>query len=154
MSVNPSSVAVPIGDTKHASLSQVERDAESNDWSVEARKEVFDLTQIDPVLARKMALINEAIEEIGMTPFQWKLFFLNGFGYAVDSVSSKSFHRCSADNQASHRLSIDSSARRIAGIWESNSKGCWSRTRFSSWSPDRCRPLGVHSRYYRKKDCV
>lgn len=51
-------------------------------------KEVFDITRIDPVLAKKMALINEAIEQIGMTPFQWKLFFLNGFSYTVDSVSN------------------------------------------------------------------
>ncbi|KID95507.1 Major facilitator superfamily domain, general substrate transporter, partial [Metarhizium majus ARSEF 297] len=32
-----------------------------------------------------MALANEAIEEIGMKKFQWKLFWLNGFGYAVNS---------------------------------------------------------------------
>ena len=49
-------------------------------------KEVLDLSGIDPVLAEKMALVNTAIDEIGMTSFQWKLFFLNGFGYAVDSV--------------------------------------------------------------------
>jgi len=34
-----------------------------------------------------MALVNAAIDEIGTIPFQWKLFFFNGFGYAVDSVS-------------------------------------------------------------------
>jgi hypothetical protein len=45
-----------------------------------------ELIAVDEVLARKMALVNGAIDEIGMTPFQWKLFFLNGFGYAVDSV--------------------------------------------------------------------
>ncbi|KAL2867853.1 MFS general substrate transporter [Aspergillus lucknowensis] len=33
-----------------------------------------------------MALVNEAIDKIGMTPFQWKLFVLNGFGYSVDSL--------------------------------------------------------------------
>ncbi|KAF2103593.1 MFS general substrate transporter [Rhizodiscina lignyota] len=33
-----------------------------------------------------MALVNKAIDDIGMTNFQWKLFFLNGFGYAVDSL--------------------------------------------------------------------
>ncbi|KAL2796215.1 MFS general substrate transporter [Aspergillus keveii] len=33
-----------------------------------------------------MALVNAAIDKIGMTPFQWKLFFLNGFGYSVDSL--------------------------------------------------------------------
>jgi hypothetical protein len=35
-----------------------------------------------------MALVSEAIEDIGMTPFHWKLFVLTGFGYAVDSVRS------------------------------------------------------------------
>jgi hypothetical protein len=33
-----------------------------------------------------MALVNKAIDDIGMTSLQWKMFFLNGFGYAVDSV--------------------------------------------------------------------
>lgn len=56
--------------------------------SVDLNKEIFDSTAIDPVLAKKMALANDAIEEIGMTGFQWKLFYLNGFGYAVDSVGS------------------------------------------------------------------
>lgn len=50
--------------------------------------EVFDVKQFDPVLARKMALVNQAIDEIGMTSFQWNLFWLNGFGYTVDSVCS------------------------------------------------------------------
>lgn len=50
--------------------------------------EVYDSSRVDPILARKMALVNAAIDEIGMTPFQWKLFFFNGFGYAVDSVST------------------------------------------------------------------
>lgn len=40
---------------------------------------------VDPVLEAKMHLINNAIDEIGMTGYQWKLFMLNGFGYAVDS---------------------------------------------------------------------
>lgn len=48
--------------------------------------EVYDSSHVDPILTRKMALVNAAIDEIGMTPFQWKLFFFNGFGYAVDSV--------------------------------------------------------------------
>ncbi|BCS27349.1 MFS transporter [Aspergillus puulaauensis] len=45
-----------------------------------------ELASVDQVLVRKMALVNGAIDEIGMTGFQWKLFFLNGFGYAVDSL--------------------------------------------------------------------
>lgn len=53
---------------------------------VDIGKDVFDTSDFDPVLAKKMALINDAIDQVGMTPWQWKLFFLNGFGYAVDSV--------------------------------------------------------------------
>ena len=40
----------------------------------------------DTVLGKKIALVNDAIDEIGLTPYHWKLFCLNGFGYAADSV--------------------------------------------------------------------
>ncbi|KAK8204599.1 Filamentous Growth Regulator [Zalaria obscura] len=40
----------------------------------------------DPVLNAKMHLVNDAIDEIGFTGYHWKLFVLNGFGYAVDSL--------------------------------------------------------------------
>ena len=95
MSADPASTTYSK-DTKHALSSDVDEHAGSSDSSIDLQKEVFDATKIDPVLAQKMALINEAIEVIGMTPFQWKLFFLNGFGYAVDSVSSNLyfFHHC------------------------------------------------------------
>jgi hypothetical protein len=62
-----------------------EYDSSSEDITSSA--DVYDSSRVDPILARKMALVNAAIDEIGMTPFQWKLFFFNGFGYAVDSVS-------------------------------------------------------------------
>ncbi|RDW84216.1 MFS transporter [Aspergillus mulundensis] len=42
--------------------------------------------KLDAVLTAKMALVNDAIDEIGFTPHQAKLFCLNGFGYAVDSL--------------------------------------------------------------------
>lgn len=58
----------------------------SDHESLSTTSDVFDVKAIDPVLSRKMALVNAAIDEIGMTNFQWKLFWLNGFGYAVDSV--------------------------------------------------------------------
>lgn len=38
------------------------------------------------VLALKLRHVNDAIDEIGFTKYQLKLFFLNGFGYAVDSL--------------------------------------------------------------------
>jgi hypothetical protein len=66
---------------------QVQEHGSDQGSSSEPVKEVFDIKQIDPVLAKKLALVNQAIDDIGMTSFQWKLFFLNGFGYAVDSVS-------------------------------------------------------------------
>ncbi len=37
-------------------------------------------------LALKMQCVNDAIDQIGFTSYQLKLFFLNGFGYAVDSL--------------------------------------------------------------------
>ena len=40
----------------------------------------------DSVLAMKLQCVNNAIDEIGFTTYQLKLFFLNGFGYAVDSL--------------------------------------------------------------------
>ncbi|KIM95258.1 hypothetical protein OIDMADRAFT_206366 [Oidiodendron maius Zn] len=33
-----------------------------------------------------MHIVNNTIDEIGWTNYHWKLFFLNGFGYAVDSL--------------------------------------------------------------------
>ncbi|KAF7192702.1 Major facilitator-type transporter hxnZ [Pseudocercospora fuligena] len=47
---------------------------------------LWDASVVDPVLAKKMALVNQAIDQIGMTGWHWKLFFLNGFGYFVDSL--------------------------------------------------------------------
>jgi hypothetical protein len=58
----------------------------SDETSTDSVQEVFDIEAIDLVLSKKMALVNTAIDEVGMTNFQWKMFFLNGFGYAVDSV--------------------------------------------------------------------
>ncbi|KAF7596132.1 hypothetical protein BBP40_003394 [Aspergillus hancockii] len=40
----------------------------------------------DPVMNRKMCLVNDALDAIGWTPYHWKLFFLNGMGYGVDAL--------------------------------------------------------------------
>jgi MFS family permease len=48
--------------------------------------DLLSLEDVDPALNAKMHLINNAIDEIGFTNYQVKLFFLNGFGYAVDSL--------------------------------------------------------------------
>ena len=55
-------------------------DAEKNaklhdDIGVETRSARSDLfSTTDPALDRKMHLINDALDEIGMTGYQWKLF--------------------------------------------------------------------------------
>lgn len=48
--------------------------------------DILQLEHTDPVLNAKMHLINNAIDEIGFTPYHYRLFVLNGFGYAVDSL--------------------------------------------------------------------
>lgn len=43
--------------------------------------DLLDLESVDPVLNAKMKMVNDAIDEIGFTRYQAKLFVLNGFGY-------------------------------------------------------------------------
>ncbi|OAG01005.1 MFS general substrate transporter [Paraphaeosphaeria sporulosa] len=59
-----------------------------------------------------MSLINAAIDEIGMTPFQWKLFFFNGFGYAVDSLLIV----CQSISQPAVDLEFGRPVKQIAGV--------------------------------------
>jgi hypothetical protein len=42
--------------------------------------DLLDLESVDPVLNAKMKMVNDAIDEIGFTRYQAKLFVLNGFG--------------------------------------------------------------------------
>ncbi|KAF2856518.1 membrane transporter [Plenodomus tracheiphilus IPT5] len=58
----------------------------SDDAHSMGRGDILQLEYTDPVLNAKMHLVNDAIDEIGFTRYQWKLFVLNGFGYAVDSL--------------------------------------------------------------------
>jgi len=50
--------------------------------------DLLDLESVDPVLNAKMRLVNDAIDEIGFTGYQTKLFVLNGFGYVGAIFSS------------------------------------------------------------------
>ncbi|KAI5925975.1 MFS general substrate transporter [Camillea tinctor] len=54
--------------------------------SIHEGEDVLGLQNLDPALNAKMRLVNNAIDEIGWTNYHWKLFVLNGFGYAVDSL--------------------------------------------------------------------
>ncbi|KAF2731041.1 MFS general substrate transporter [Polyplosphaeria fusca] len=62
----------------------VERDGD-DEISVQ-KGDILSLEHTDPALNAKMHLVNNAIDEIGFTRYQWRLFVLNGFGYAVDSL--------------------------------------------------------------------
>ena len=44
------------------------------------KHDILGRERVDPVLNAKMHLVNDAIDEIGFTPYQAKLFCLNGFG--------------------------------------------------------------------------
>ncbi|KAF2755211.1 membrane transporter [Pseudovirgaria hyperparasitica] len=74
---------------KNGEIDPFRRPAElSDDGDVNSthKEDVLSLEHTDPVLHAKMHLINNAIDEIGFTGYQTKLFILNGFGYAVDSL--------------------------------------------------------------------
>ncbi|KAL1965891.1 hypothetical protein VTN77DRAFT_5024 [Rasamsonia byssochlamydoides] len=73
-------------DVKAVETGDLTNNGYSSSDSIDLRRELINTSAVDPALTKKMALVNSAIDEIGMTPFQWKLFFLNGFGYAVDSL--------------------------------------------------------------------
>ncbi|KAJ5129080.1 membrane transporter [Penicillium atrosanguineum] len=59
---------------------------ESTMDSVDISADVVSMEGVDQVLMAKMNLVNDAIDQIGFTPYHTKLFFLNGFGYGVDSL--------------------------------------------------------------------
>ncbi|KAI0163275.1 major facilitator superfamily domain-containing protein [Pestalotiopsis sp. NC0098] len=60
--------------------------APSEDVAAGQSEDILGLQDLDVALNTKMHLVNDAIDEIGWTPYHWKLFCLNGFGYAVDSL--------------------------------------------------------------------
>ncbi|KAK3386630.1 major facilitator superfamily domain-containing protein [Podospora didyma] len=61
-------------------------DVQSSDSGSLKGEDILGLQDLDPVMNRKMHLVNNAIDQLGWTPYHTKLFFLNGFGYAVDSL--------------------------------------------------------------------
>ncbi|CAI5760153.1 unnamed protein product [Candida verbasci] len=75
-------------------MSQVDFDKEKDDISSNQRfvedtsSSEYDMTDLDgndAILHQKIKLINDAIDEIGWTPYHLKLFFLNGMGYWTDN---------------------------------------------------------------------
>lgn len=54
----------------------------------------IDTTQVQPgtdaAYEAKIVILNEALIDIGMGPFQWKIFATTGFGWFIDNVSTYS----------------------------------------------------------------
>lgn len=50
----------------------------------------IDTSQVQPgadaVYEAKISMLNEALIDIGMGPFQWKIFMTTGFGWFIDQV--------------------------------------------------------------------
>lgn len=44
------------------------------------------------VYERKIAIMNQALIDLGMGPFQWKIFAMTGFGWFVDNVRSQALN--------------------------------------------------------------
>ena len=43
---------------------------------------------VDPIFEAKAAVLNSAIQQIGMGKYQWKLFALCGFGWVFPPIRS------------------------------------------------------------------
>lgn len=73
-----------MASTSPADKKDVESSAQQqifdDDVSSLQKGDILSQEHVDPVLNAKMHLVNNAIDEIGFTPYHWKLFFLNGFG--------------------------------------------------------------------------
>lgn len=59
-------------------------DLSDSSSGIDLKDQLYNVT--DSVLAAKVSLVNHALNEIGMTKYHYKLFCLNGMGYAVDSL--------------------------------------------------------------------
>jgi len=77
---------VASAETKYAEPQPPAYDARPSDEYSVNDKDILGRENTNPVLTAKMRLVNNAMDEIGLTPYHWKLFVLNGFGYAVDSL--------------------------------------------------------------------
>ena len=69
-------------DKEEKRIGSVSHDAAGSDRDDLSLKngDLLNMESVDPVLNAKMHMVNNAIDEIGFTPYHGKLFVLNGFG--------------------------------------------------------------------------
>jgi hypothetical protein len=56
-----------------------------------APKSVLEDSSLDPVYAAKARILNKAIQEIGMGRYQWQLFIVIGFGWAMVGTTDTAY---------------------------------------------------------------
>lgn len=70
---------------------------EKNDWTSSFGEDAMENLKIgggiDPVFEAKAAVINSALQHIGMGKYQWKLFALCGFGWVASALARLTFLR-------------------------------------------------------------
>lgn len=57
-----------------------------NDVSVDGELATITIPGIDVVFVEQAALVNHAVQVIGMGKYQWALFILAGYGWMCDQV--------------------------------------------------------------------
>lgn len=53
---------------------------------------------VDPVYAAKARVLNRAVQDIGMGRYQWQLFGVIGFGWAMDNMVCLASHTRKGEN--------------------------------------------------------
>jgi hypothetical protein len=61
--------------------------------SIDGKLSDLDETIADRVFEAQAALVNRAVQQIGMGRYQWGLFFVAGYGWLCDQVSTITSHR-------------------------------------------------------------
>ncbi|KAG9199475.1 hypothetical protein G6514_008438 [Epicoccum nigrum] len=72
--------------TKNDEVDHSSNDVQSVPSLDHAPQSVLEDGALDPVYAAKARVLNEAIQEIGMGRYQWQLFVVIGFGWAMDNL--------------------------------------------------------------------
>jgi len=63
----------------------------------------------DAAYELKIKIMNESLIDIGMGPFQWKIFFMTGFGWFVDNVSRELGSTVTSIETLTHVVVLDAS---------------------------------------------
>ncbi|KAJ1561164.1 hypothetical protein HK405_004739 [Cladochytrium tenue] len=86
VTLDAEAAAFAVATTDDDAAVDVKKDGPPPTPGVESDLDLLAKGSHDEALVRKMALVNNALDEIGFTSYHLKLFFLNGWGYGADSM--------------------------------------------------------------------